>query len=175
MQKMGVSIRDEKPADIPAIRKLNALAFGQSQEAEIIDELRKNCKALLSLVAEDDGVIVGHVLFSPVTFDNDIGAPVGMGLAPMAVLPERQGEGLGSALVEAALEKLKEMRCPFIVVLGHADYYPRFGFVPASTFGFRCQWEGVPDENFMTLVLSAEAVKDIQGVLRYRNEFDAAM
>jgi putative acetyltransferase len=98
-----------------------------------------------------------------------------MGLAPMAVLPERQGEGIGSALVAVGLEILKGMRCPFIVVLGHADYYPRFGFVPASTFGFRCQWEGVPDENFMILVLSAKAVDGIQGELRYRNEFDAAM
>ena len=175
MEKKGITIRDEKPADIPAIRKLNTLAFGQPQEAGIVDKLRQNCKALLSLVAEDEGVILGHVLFSPVTFDNDIGTPAGMGLAPMAVLPERQGEGIGSLLVAVGLEKLKEMRCPFIVVLGHVDYYPRFRFVPASTFGFRCQWEGVPDENFMILVLSAKAVDGIQGELRYRNEFDAAM
>ena len=67
------------------------------------------------------------------------------------------------------------MRCPFVVVLGHADYYPRFGFVPASTFGFRCQWEDVPDDAFMALVFSEEAVKGTSGVLRYRNEFDAAI
>jgi putative acetyltransferase len=175
MPQKGLIIREEVPVDIPAIRKVNERAFNQPQEAGIVDELRKKCAGLLSLVAEDDGVIIGHVLFSPVTVAADPGGVVGMGLAPMAVVPQRQREGVGSVLVVRGLELLKAKRCPFVVVLGHADYYPRFGFVPASTFGIKCQWEGVPDDVFMARVFSDEILKKINGVVRYRREFDATM
>ena len=97
-----------------------------------------------------------------------------MGLAPLAVLPEFQRLGVGSALVRAGISMLKDMGCPFIIVLGHPGYYPRFGFQKASTCGIRCQWE-VPDEAFMILVLNQQAMEGISGVARYRNEFDEAI
>jgi putative acetyltransferase len=92
----------------------------------------------------------------------------------MAVLPEYQKQGIGSELVRAGRSKLKKKRCPFVLVLGHAEYYPRFGFEPASRYGIRSQWE-VPDEAFMILVLSEAEMKGISGVAKYRQEFDETL
>jgi putative acetyltransferase len=98
----------------------------------------------------------------------------GMGLAPMAVLPELQHQGIGSRLVRAGIEILKSQSSPFIMVLGHPEYYPRFGFEPASHRRIRSQWEGVPDEAFMILILNENAMSGVHGVARYRGEFDEA-
>lgn len=98
-----------------------------------------------------------------------------MGLAPMAVLPERQRQGIGSTLVRAGIDVLWERNCPFIIVLGHSGYYPRFGFVPASRHGLLCQWDGIPDEAFMVLILDDDAMAAASGAARYRREFDQAM
>jgi putative acetyltransferase len=97
-----------------------------------------------------------------------------MGLAPVAVLPERQNQGIGSALVTAGLAIIRGSSCPFVIVLGHPDYYPRFGFEPAAGHGIRCQWD-VPDEAFMILVLEEEAMRGASGPARYRPEWDAAV
>jgi putative acetyltransferase len=98
-----------------------------------------------------------------------------MGLAPLSVHPSRSGEGIGSALVEAGLDILHERNTPFVVVLGHPAYYPRFGFDLASTWGLRSQWDEVPDEAFMVRVLDPVAMQGVSGVVRYRDEFDAAV
>jgi putative acetyltransferase len=169
------SIRREYPEDIAAIRAVNEAAFEESAEADIVDALRDACADLLSLVAESDGEIVGHILFSPVTIDDESQSKQGMGLAPMAVIPNHQRQGIGSKLVEAGLEMLREQGCPFVIVLGHPEFYPRFGFVPASRQGLRCQWEGIPDAAFMVLVLNEDTMAGVTGVARYRDEFDAAM
>ena len=139
-----ISIRLERREDIAAIRAVNEVAFSQGAEADIVDALRDACPDLLSLVAETGGEIVGHILFSPATVGDGSGSTQGMGLAPMAVMPNRQRKGIGSKLVEAGLQMLREQGCPFVIVLGHPDFYPRFGFVPASCHGLRCQWEGTP-------------------------------
>ena len=170
-----ISIRRERPADIAAIRAVNEAAFDQSAEADIVAALRDACPDILSLVAESDGEIVGHILFSPVTIEDGSQSRQGMGLAPMAVIPNRQREGIGSALVTAGLQMLRAQGCPFIIVLGHPEFYPRFGFVPASRHGLISQWEGVPDAAFMVLVLDASSMAGLTGVARYREEFDAAM
>ena len=154
---------------------MNETAFDQSTEADIIDALRDVCPDVLSLVAESDGEIVGHILFSPVTIEDGSQSRQGMGLAPMAVTPDRQRQGIGSELVQAGLEILRKQGCPFVIVLGHPAFYPRFGFVPASRYGLTCQWEGVPDAAFMVLVLDASSMAGVTGVARYREEFDAAM
>jgi putative acetyltransferase len=170
-----ISIRPEEPGDLAAVRIINERAFGQPQEANIVDVLRENCESVLSLVATRDGRVVGHILFSPVTIDAGGTVMEGMGLAPMAVLPENQRQGIGSALVESGLAVLRKQSCAFIVVLGHPEYYPRFGFERASNHGITSHWPGIPDEAFMILVMDEVAMNGVTGVARYRDEFDEAM
>ena len=166
-----ITIRPEKPEDASQVRHVNELAFGQPSEADLVDRLRQACTDTLSLVAEDDAV-VGHILFTPVVVESAGRRVLGTGLAPMAVLPDRQRQGIGSQLVRRGLDILRERGCPFVVVVGHPEYYPRFGFEPASTHGLACQWEGVPDPAFMVLVLDAHAMAGVSGVAKYREEFD---
>lgn len=167
-----IVVRPERPEDVATIRHVNVLAFAQPAEADLVDILRDACREAVSLVAEDEGV-VGHILFTPVTVDCDGRRVVGMGLAPMAVRPERQRQGVGTALVTRGLEVLRARGCPFVVVVGHPEYYPRFGFVPASTLGLTSQWEGMPDATVMAVVLDAGAMTGVSGVARYREEFSA--
>ncbi len=170
-----ITMRPERPEDVAAIRAINEAAFGQTAEADIVDALRFACPDVLSLVALSDETLVGHIFFSPVQVEGGSRTIQGMGLAPMAVLPERQRQGIGSRLVEAGLRILRRQDCPFVIVLGHPGFYPRFGFVPASRYGLTCQWEGVPDEAFMVLILDESAVAGVAGVARYRDEFGAEM
>jgi len=172
---MKIAIRAEQPEDRAAVRRTNEAAFGGQEEAEIVDMLRDSCGDLLSLVATADEQLVGYILFSPVTIEGVELHPGGMGLAPMAVLPDYQRRGIGSRLVRAGLERLQSSSIPFVVVLGHPDYYPRFGFRPASRYGIQCQWPGVPDTAFMILVLDETALRSVSGVVRYRDEFDRGM
>ena len=162
-----IEIREERPEDIAAVREVNKRAFGQEQEANIVDALRSNGAALLSLVATLNGQVVGHIMYSPITVGDKV---TGAALAPMAVLPEHQREGIGSKLIEAGTQKLKEAGYPYIIVLGHANFYPRFGFKPASSFGIECEWD-VPDDVFMLLVLDQSKMQDVSGLARYRHEF----
>jgi putative acetyltransferase len=165
------TIRAETPEDAAAIRRVNELAFGQPAEADLVERLRHACGAGLSLVA-DDGGIVGHILFTPVTVEGASGGVVGMGLAPMAVLPDCQRRGVGSELVRRGLDLLRERGCPFVVVVGHPEYYPRFGFEPASKHRLASQWGSIPEAAFMVLVLNADRMASVSGVARYREEFN---
>jgi putative acetyltransferase len=166
-----ISIRSEAPSDIAAIRTVNERAFGRLDEANIVDRIRASCAESVSLVATIGDRIVGHILFSPATIEKDGRITKGMGLAPMAVLPEHQRRGIGTALVAEGLTTLRRRSCPFVIVLGHPEYYPRFGFEPASKRGVRCQRDGVPEDAFMVLALDENAMKSVSGVARYRNEF----
>ena len=161
-----IKIRKELPADITVIRELNKRAFEQDQEANIVDALRSNGAAQLSLVATLNDRVVGHIMYSPLA----LGQLAGTGLGPMAVLPEYQRQGIGGKLVEAGNRQLKEDGCPFIVVVGHAEYYPRFGFKPARAQDITCEWE-VPDDVFMLLVLDPEQMQGVSGLAKYRHEF----
>jgi putative acetyltransferase len=168
-----IEIRPEEPQDQNAIHRLNLAAFENGPEAALVDALRSSCKEYLAFVAVEDGVVVGHILFTPVTVDgSDV---TGMGLAPMAVLPSHQRKGIGSRLVRHGLDHLRQSGCPFVIVLGHPEYYPRFGFEPASRYGLVSQWEGVPEEAFMVAVLAPGTLPKEGGTARYRDEFDAAM
>ena len=167
-----MNIRLERQEDAAAVRVVNEVAFGQPAEADLVDKLRQSGAETVSLVAEDVDV-VGHILFTPVIAGGGLEPVIGMGLAPMAVLPDRQRQGIGSQLVRRGLEILRERGCPFVVVVGHPEYYPRFGFEPASKHGLRSQWERVPDEAFMVVVLKADAMARVSGVARYRDEFSA--
>jgi putative acetyltransferase len=166
MPEIVLTVRDEQPADLAAIRAVNDAAFDQPLEGRIVDALRAHGAARLSLVAEVEGRVVGHILFSPVTS----ASAEGLGLGPMAVTPDWQRRGVGGALIEAALARLRAAGCPFVVVLGHHEYYTRFGFVPASRHGLRCEWD-VPDEAFMVYVVDAAATAAASGLIRYRPEF----
>ena len=164
-------IRPEKPEDIPAIRIVNERAFGGATEADLVDALRRNGKATISLVAEDDGRVVGHILFSPVTIETSDRELVGVGLAPMSVIPERQNQRIGSLLVEEGLRRCREEGHPFVVVLGHPNYYPRFGFVPAGRFGIKSEYD-VADEVFMVMELREGALRGCAGMVKYQPEFN---
>jgi putative acetyltransferase len=98
-----------------------------------------------------------------------------MGLAPVAVLPDRQRQGIGLKLVKRGLEILRERGCPIVIVLGHLECYPRFDFELASEHGLRSQWDGVPDDAFMILIMDHASFKSVSGVAKYREEFDEAM
>ena len=170
-----IKIRKERPAGIPARRVINEKAFGQPQEANVVDKLRQAYGGLLSLVAVVDGRTVGHILFSPAMIESKGRTVHGMGLAPMAVLPECQRQGIGLKLIRAGLDMLRSSSCPFVIVLGHPEYYPRFGFELASKYGVASQYDGIPDEAFMILIFDARAMSGVSGVARYRDEFDEAM
>ena len=164
---MLIEIREERPDDATAIREVNKRAFGQDQEGNIVDALRANGAVSLSLVATVNGRIVGHVMYSPITVGDVI---TGAALGPMAVVPEYQRQGIGTELVKAGNDKLQNDGCPFIIVLGHPNYYPRFGFTPASTYGIECEW-AVPDDVFMLLVLDEAKMQGVSGLAKYRHEF----
>jgi putative acetyltransferase len=165
---VSLDIREERPADVAAIRDVNTRAFNQDQEANIVDALRSNGASLLSLVATLDGQIVGHVFYSPAS----VGDVMGAALGPMAVLPEHQRKGIGSRLVETGNRTVKDAGCPFVIVVGHAEYYPRFGFTPASAHGITCEWD-VPDDVFMVLVLDEVTMRGVAGAAKYRDEFSS--
>jgi putative acetyltransferase len=172
-----IIIREEKLEDIEAIRRINLEAFCQPAEAEIVDQLREACGNLLSLVAVQGEEVVGHILFSMATIgeEGETYKVEGMGLAPMAVLPRCQGQGIGSLLIHNGIKMLRERGCPFIIVLGYPEYYPRFGFERASRYGIHSQWSEVPDEAFMILILNKTAMVGATGIARYRREFDEAV
>ena len=134
-------VRKESTADVPAIYKVNERAFGQPGEANLVDALRAKGKAVISLVAENDRQIIGHILFSPVTLEPANKELFALGLAPMAVLPEFQNQGIGSLLVRAGLEECRKQGCDFVAVLGHPTYYPRFGFVPSINFNIKSEYD----------------------------------
>lgn len=162
-------IRPERAADIAAIRAVNRAAFETSTEADLVDALREQAKPIVSLVADDGGSIVGHILFSPVTVSGHTDLSM-MGLAPMAVLPVAQRRGIGFALVRFGLQGCTQIGCRAVVVLGHSTYYPRFGFVPASRFGIRCEYD-VPDDVFMALELEPGILGGKSGIIRYHAAF----
>ena len=145
-------IRHETPADILGVRAVNLAAFETGAEAALVDALRENGKYTLSLVACIEGEVVGHILFTDIDLEPGGAEARILGLAPMAVLPDRQGRGIGSALVRRGLEDCLELGYRGIVVLGHPAFYPRFGFTPASQHGITCIYDA-PDEAFMALAL----------------------
>lgn len=165
-------IRPEGPSDIASVREVNEAAFGSSLEADIIEKARKNPGSLVSLVAEVDGEIAGHILFSPVSLKGIHGIRL-MGLGPMAVVPARQRQGIGSKLVREGLAHCESMGCSAVVVLGHANFYPRFGFVPASHYGITSEYD-VPDEVFMLYELRPGSLQGVSGKVIYSDAFAGA-
>ncbi len=162
-------IRAEIENDRDAVFAVNVSAFETPSEATLVDVLREQAQPVVSLVAEDNGNVVGHIMFSPVSLSGYPDLNV-MGLAPMAVAPERQRKGIGSALVRAGLEQCRQLGFVAVVVLGHPEYYPRFGFSPSSRFGIDSDYE-VPEEVFMAMELEPEALSGKTGRVKYHPAF----
>lgn len=165
-----LTIRDETPGDFEEVWNIVADAFESSAEANLIANLREQASPLISLVAVDIDSVVGHIMFSPVTI-NGLDALV-FGLAPMAVAPARQRNGIGSLLVREGLDRCRTLGAAGVVVLGHAEYYPRFGFTRASEFGLTSEYN-VPDDVFMAMELTAGGLGDAVGEVRYHPAFSA--
>ena len=164
-----MQIRVERPEDVAAIRQVNEAAFDTTAEAKLVDALRDLARPVISLVADDGQMIMGHILFSPVSLSSRPDLPI-MGLGPMSVRPALQRRGVGSALVRAGLEECRRLNAVAVVVLGHAAFYPRFGFTPASRFGLASEYD-VPDDVFMALELEAGALHGKAGTIRYHPAF----
>lgn len=166
-------IRPEQPDDLAQVYHVNQQAFGGNTEAELVDKLRAHGKATISLVALEDDLVVGHILFSAVRFAECERAIAALGLAPLAVLPAYQRRGIGSRLIAAGLEKCRNANYESVVVLGHPNYYPRFGFVPASRYGLACEYTSEP-ESFMVIELRRGALQGCRGLVKYEPEFEEA-
>lgn len=168
-----ILIRNEVEEDYASVRRVNELAFARSIEADLVDALREKAGSFVSLVAVVEGEIVGHIFFSPVTVEAKQQTFTAMGLAPMAVLPAHQRRGIGSLLVHNGLEACARTGHEIVFVLGHPEYYPRFGFAPASVKGLRSEYN-VPDNVFMVLELRPGALARRQGLVKYHPEFSRA-
>ena len=163
-------IRTEKEADLDGVYGVNISAFETSAEADLVNALQEQAQPVISLVAEDNEKVVGHIMFSPVSLSGHPDLKI-MGLAPMAVAPEYQRKGIGTALVEAGLEHCRQLDFTAVVVLGHPDYYPRFGFSPSSEFGIASEYE-VPEEVFMAMELQPGALSGMTGIVKYHSAFN---
>jgi len=164
-----ISIQDENLHQIEEIRKVNVAAFGDNMAANLIDSLRANKKVYLSLIAEMEGRVVGHILFSPVFIEGCIVPLRGSALAPVAVLPEYQKRGIGSALINESLKRARELGIDYVILLGHTTYYPRFGFVPVSNYGLTSSYGN--GEHVMIQELTADTLKTISGKICFQPEF----
>lgn len=170
-----LNIRPEEAEDIDRISEINRRAFGGDAESQLVSAVRKSEHFIpeLSLVAELDQRVVGHILFSGISIHTSDQIYPALSLAPMAVLPDYQRQGIGSALVRRGIEECRRLKYQMVIVIGHPDYYPRFGFEPARKHGLDVAFD-VPDEAFMVAELEADALKNISGMVRYPAAFDAA-
>ncbi|WP_376694932.1 GNAT family N-acetyltransferase [Wenzhouxiangella sp. EGI_FJ10305] len=167
-----VVIARERASDIPMIHAVHAEAFETDAEARLVDRLREQAEPFLSLVARFGDVVVGHVLFTPARLAGKGKAGL-LGLAPMAVLPAFQRRGIGGRLIEQGLSAARDLGARGVVVLGHADYYPKFGFQPAAEFDLSNEF-GAPAENFMALELVPGGLAEVSGRVHYHPAFSAS-
>jgi putative acetyltransferase len=163
-----MKIRPETPTDRDAIHDLHVASFPTDCEARLVDALRSSKRLVLSLVAEEEGEVVGHVAFSPVTVAS---APAGIGLAPVAVLPAFRRRGIAEQLIREGLATCRQAGHRLAVVLGDPDYYRRFGFAPARRSGLRDEYGG--GDAFQALELRPGAIPAGGGLVQYAPEFAA--
>ncbi len=166
-----MTIRPEDSADHDAIQHVNRVAFGQDDEARLVDALREGGFVRVSLVAERAGQVVGHILFSDLPILTEAGTVPALALAPMAVLPELQNQGIGSALVQQGLEACRQQGHRVVVVLGHAHFYPRFGFSPKLAAHLESPFSG--SDSFMAVELVPGALDGVVGRVQYPPPFGA--
>ena len=167
MMSARVSVRVETPDDFAAVRIVNREAFGQADEADLVERLRDDGEVVASLVAEVDNAVVGHILFSRLPIVASAREIAGAALAPVAVLPRFQRQGIGSMLIRCGLRHCAESGSEAVVVLGHPAYYPRFGFSAALARRLDAPFSGAA---FMALELVPGALAG-GGTVRYAAAF----
>jgi putative acetyltransferase len=170
---MNSTVRPERPEDHQRITEINDLAFGQPDEGALVARLRRTEGFVpgLSLVAGIGDMLVGHILFYPIAIESDGEEHRSLALAPMSVAPEFQRKGVGGELVAEGLRRARDLGYTSVIVVGHAEYYPRFGFERASKWGIRAPFDA-PDEAFLALELVPGALEDKTGTVRYPEEFE---
>ena len=193
----SICLRPEQPGDEGSVRQINESAFADRAEACLVQALRDAGAVRLSAVAimggrsldgrsvktvgrtemcsgeVIGGELVGHALFTPVTVATDKGDIELLGMGPVAVIPARQHQGVGTMMIAGCLEHLRGLHNRGVVVVGEPGFYRRFGFIQASRWGLR--WEGdAPEENFLVLELTPGALAGVSGTARYRPEFNRA-
>lgn len=171
-----LNIRPETKKDFSKITQVNDFAFGQKNEGRLIERLRQTEKYIpeLSLVAELDDEIIGHILFYPITIHSDISKFLSISLGPMAVAPVHQRKGIGSQLVIEGLEAAKKLGHRSVIVVGHPEYYPKFGFKRASQWNIKVPFE-VPDDAFLAMELAEGELEGKSGTVEYPKEFNEAI
>lgn len=173
---MEIKIRKETTADHEQVFRIHELAFERDNEAKLVVLLRKSPAFIpeLSLVAEFNNEITGHILFTKNKIINETGETFeSLTLAPVAVLPESQNTGIGAKLITVGLEEAAKLGFKSVIVLGHESYYPKFGFAPAENFNIRAPFD-VPTQNFMAIQLVKDALREVTGTVVYPDEFSMA-
>ena len=164
-----LTIRPEQPGDEKAIAAVTAAAFGRVAEAELVDQLRAEGQLRISLVAWLDDVAVGHVAFSPVHIKYPVPFSA-LGLGPLSIVPEQQRRGIGGQLTRLGLAYCLAQDEPLVFLLGHPEYYPRFGFRPAPILGFTCKWAR-RGNHFMVAALRDGALAGRRGQVHFHSAF----
>ena len=169
---MKIIVRKEENADFEAVKLVNDKAFGRSEEGFLVGKLRINQQFIpeLSIVAEGNAKIVGHILFFPILIEKEDKTFASLALAPMSVLPEFQNQGIGGRMIRYGFEKARSLGHKSVLVLGHKDYYPKFGFKPAKLWGITAPFE-VPEDVFMAYELINNGLTGVSGVVKYPDEF----
>lgn len=172
----GIILRQEEAIDAIDVFELNQIAFGNENEAKLVDALRRNQSVFipkLSIVASMNNKIVGHILFTKIIIEDEQGNKCeSLGLAPMCVRPEFQYKGIGGKLIRRGLETATNLGFKSVIVLGHQHYYPKFGFEPAEKWNIRAPFE-VPSNVFMAIELVKDGLKNVSGIVIYPREFEA--
>lgn len=165
-------LRTEQKKDYVAVDHLLKAAFDQRDEADLVHRLRESKAFIpeLSIVATCEERIVGYILFTRISIINGNESYPSLALAPVAVLPEMQSKGIGSALIEFGHAHCRQLGHGSLIVLGHEDYYPKFGFQPAENWNITCPFP-VPSKNFMALELRPGSLDGVSGEVRYAHEF----
>jgi putative acetyltransferase len=171
---MKIEVRQETETDFAAVFELNNTSFEQDVEARLVDLLRNSSAFIpeLSLVATIGNAIVGHILFTKISrIRNDEKEFDSLALAPMAVRPDLQRQGIGGQLIRYGLDKARELGYTSVIVLGHEHYYPKFGFEPAEKSNIKSPYD-VPSNVFMGIELVSEGLKNVSGMVQYSKEFE---
>lgn len=172
MERVPFDVRSERPEDAADITRVHDLAFGQPDEGRLVEAIRKldDFDPELSIVALDDGAVVGHALLSRIGIRGRDRVTPALALAPVAVLPDFQSRGIGTRVTEHALARAQDLGHEIVIVIGHSEYYPRFGFEPARPRGLEGPFP-VSDEFFMVCELTDGALRGVEGMVEYSPPF----